>query len=95
MGWDPACNKKIISNIEQGMSNAEAIWQRDKTSSFEIPCSMFDIPSASMASLLFSNYRQQKNWLNTYSGFPFPVEKRGKWFLFKDLHTQYHAIFEK
>jgi hypothetical protein len=38
-------NKKKISNIEQGMSNAEAIWQRGKTSSSEIPCSKFDIPS--------------------------------------------------
>jgi hypothetical protein len=28
MGWDLACNKKRISNIEQGMSKAEAIRQR-------------------------------------------------------------------
>jgi hypothetical protein len=32
-------------------------------SSFEIPCSIFDIPSGCMASLLLSNYRPQKNWL--------------------------------
>jgi hypothetical protein len=50
MGWDHACNKKKISNIEQGTLNAEAIKQREKTSSFEIPCSIFDIPSGSMAS---------------------------------------------
>jgi hypothetical protein len=34
------------------MSKAEAIGQREKTSSFEIPCSIFDIPSGSMASLI-------------------------------------------
>jgi hypothetical protein len=30
LGWDYACNKKRISNIEQEMSNDEAIWQREK-----------------------------------------------------------------
>jgi hypothetical protein len=53
MDWDPACNKKRISNIEHGMSNAEAIGQREEASSFKIPCSIFDISSGSMASLLF------------------------------------------
>jgi hypothetical protein len=40
MGCGRACNKKGISNIEQGMSNAEAQWQR-KT--FVIQHSLFDI----------------------------------------------------
>jgi hypothetical protein len=40
MGFDPACNKKRISNIEQGMSNAEAIWQGIY---FIIQHSLFDI----------------------------------------------------
>jgi hypothetical protein len=40
MGWDLACNKKRISNIEQGMSNAEAIRQRKY---FIIRNSLFDI----------------------------------------------------
>jgi hypothetical protein len=56
MDRDPGRIKKRISNIEQGMSNAEAIRQREKTSSFEIPCSIFDIPPERMASLLFSNF---------------------------------------
>jgi hypothetical protein len=30
LGWRPACGEKIISNIEQGMPNAEAIGQRKK-----------------------------------------------------------------
>jgi hypothetical protein len=40
MGWDIACNKKRISNIERGMSNAEAIEQRKN---FIIRNSLFDI----------------------------------------------------
>jgi hypothetical protein len=47
-----------------------------KTASFEIPFSIFDIPSGSTASLLFSNYRPQKNWLNNC--FIKAIEKR-KW----------------
>jgi hypothetical protein len=46
MGWDNEGNKKRITNIEQGISNAEG-----KTSSFEIRCSIFDIPCGSMACL--------------------------------------------
>jgi hypothetical protein len=42
MDWNPACNKKKISNIEHGMLSDEAM-QREITSSFEIPCSIFDI----------------------------------------------------
>jgi hypothetical protein len=57
MDVDTECNKKKISNIEQGMSKAEAIGQRKMTSSFEIPCSIFDIFSGRMACLWFSNYR--------------------------------------
>jgi hypothetical protein len=40
MGWDLACNRKRISNIEQGMSKAKAIWQRKN---FIIRNSLFDI----------------------------------------------------
>jgi hypothetical protein len=45
LGWDTAGNKKKISNIEQGISKAEAIGQIKITSSFDILCSIFDIPS--------------------------------------------------
>jgi peptidyl-prolyl cis-trans isomerase SurA len=38
---------------------------REKTSSFEIPCSIFDIISAHTSSLLSSNDQPQKNWLVT------------------------------
>jgi hypothetical protein len=40
MGCNLACNKKRITNIEQGISNAEAIWQRKN---FIIRNSLFDI----------------------------------------------------
>jgi hypothetical protein len=40
MGWDLALNKKRISNIEQGISKAEAIWQGKY---FIIRNSLFDI----------------------------------------------------
>jgi hypothetical protein len=67
MGWNNACNKKRITNIEQGMSNAEAIWQREEN--FIIRNSMFDIRYSfrAMASSLFSNYQPQKHWLNSYN----------------------------
>jgi hypothetical protein len=47
MAWDLGFNKKKISNIGQGM---QQIYGREKTSSFDIPCSIFDIPSRHMAS---------------------------------------------
>jgi hypothetical protein len=40
MDWDLACNKKRISNIEQRMSTAEAMWQRRNVI---IRNSLFDI----------------------------------------------------
>jgi hypothetical protein len=44
------------------MSNAEALWQRKY---FSIRNSLFDI-RYSLTSILFSNFRPQKNWPKTY-----------------------------